>query len=403
VVTPSPHTLARQALERSHQSASSAIDLGAIQRDDLRLYELRALEITEESWPTRLPKLRRIRLICSDKLSTTWECWSNELSQRVLAKVIRPSISTDPVWRRRFARGAEILLTTPHLNEVIPYLDEKWPHLVFPLSGLLLSDGYPEADSSVPVVESRLLAVSLMAGLNGLAELHAKGLVHGAVNRDCIVLERQSAKLVWIDPFGVTKRDQSSDIASLAESLTVLDPQASEPLGALVATWVDTPPPSVDMAKALFIRTLATHLTSSRHQLLLRSRMVNCKNGEARLLRAVKSLACSLAPPSGKFCLKADEDGLMVVAISDGQSVTGGGVASVPAKFIPTVYSPETGIDPSASRVLLRSWATRRSGDQTLRTRVMEELGGDDKRAEQLCIWLSAQARLRAARKLLEL
>jgi hypothetical protein len=374
-----------------------------MQRDDLRLYELRELELAEEAWPTHLPNLRRIRLICSDKISTTWECWSMPLSQRVLAKILRPKLSRDPVWRRRFSRGAEILSTATHLNEAAPHLNEKWPHIIFPLNGMLLSDGYSQVEPDYSIVESRLLAVGMLAGLKGLSELHAKGLVHGAITRDCIVLGKRGATLIWLDPFGITDRKPSSDISGLAESLTVLDPRGAAPLGALVASWVTSPPPTVEMAKALLVRTLGAHLTSSRHQLLMRSRMVNCRNGEARLLRAVKSLASALSPPSGQFCLKADEDGLMVVAMSDGERVTGGGVASIPAKFIPTVFSPDSGIDPSASRVLLRSWATRRSGDQELQAKVMEDLGGDDKGAEQLCIWLSAQSRLRAARKLLEL
>tara|TARA_B110000037_G_C17070538_1_gene485676 strand:+ start:678 stop:1484 length:807 start_codon:yes stop_codon:yes gene_type:complete len=268
---------------------------------------------------------------------------------------------------------------------------------------MLLSDGYPLVDPKYSTVESRLLAVCLLAGLNGLGELHSKGLVHGAITGDCIVLEKRGARLIWLDTFGITDTTPSSDIAALAESLTVLDPLGAAPLGALVSAWVDTPPPTVEMAKSLLVRTLAAHLTSRRHQLLMRSRMVNCRGGEARLLRAVKSLANALSPPSGQFCLRADDDGLMVVAISDGERVTGGGVASIPAKFIPTVYSPESGIDPSASRVLLRSWATRKSGDLQLQSKVMKDLGGDDKGAQQLCLWLSAQARLRAARKLLEL
>lgn len=402
MVTPSLNTLARKELERSQKNATGQVDIGAVQRNDEKLYELRELELTEEGWPTQLPNLKRIGLISADKISTTWECWSISLSQRVLAKVLRPIFSKDPVWRRRFSSGASWLSTSAKLNQAVPHLDGKWPHVIFPIEGTLLSDCYSDSDSDNSIVESRLLAQCLLAGLEGLGELHSKGLIHGAITRDCIVLERQRARLIWLDSFAISG-GPSSDISDLAQSLTTLDPQGVEPLGALVGTWINEPPPNVEIAKALLVRTLAAHLTSRRHQLILRSRIMKCRGGEARLLRAVKSLSKALSPPTGKFCLKADEDGIMVVAISDGERVTGGGVASMPANFIPTVFSPENGIDPSASRVLLRSWATRRSGNQPLQAKVMADLGGDNKGAEQLCLWLSAQARLRAARKLLEL
>jgi len=96
-------------------------------------------------------------------------------------------------------------------------------------------------------------------------------------------------------------------------------------------------------------------------------------------------------------------DSVLVVAESDGQSVKGGGLAALPIRFLPEIWSAQRGLDASASRMLLRSYATRKTGDEERREEVQRELGALDSQADQLCRWLSAQARLRSATKLLEL
>ena len=112
---------------------------------------------------------------------------------------------------------------------------------------------------------------------------------------------------------------------------------------------------------------------------------------------------CIRDSPAGTVCLRAGQDSVLVVAESDGERVLGGGLAALPVRFLPEIWSPERGLDASASRMLLRSFATRRTGDEARRAEVQLELGATDEQADHLCRWLSAQARLRAAAKLLQL
>jgi hypothetical protein len=144
-------------------------------------------------------------------------------------------------------------------------------------------------------------------------------------------------------------------------------------------------------------------LAERRHELTMRARDQAKRAREKRLLTAIRRLGMAIAPPVGQFCLRAGQDKLLVVAHSDGIKVKGGPVAGMPARFMPRVWDAEQGLDPVASRALLRAWASRKTGDEVRRAELQAELGVDDTGAMQLCRWMSCQARLRAVRMLLEL
>ena len=122
----------------------------------------------------------------------------------------------------------------------------------------------------------------------------------------------------------------------------------------------------------------------------------------SRLARAVRKLSHALPPPTGKFCLKAGADGVIVIAESDGDIIRGGAAADASeGRFLPIIYSPTQGLDAQCARFLLRSWALRGSGDEKLRGTINAELNASDEGAHQLIRWMSGMARLRAARLLL--
>ena len=70
-------------------------------------------------------------------------------------------------------------------------------------------------------------------------------------------------------------------------------------------------------------------------------------------------------------------------------------------RFLPVIYTPTQGLDAQSARFLLRSWALRGQGDETTRRTIQAELNSDDSQAERLVRWMSAMARLRAARLIL--
>ena len=391
---PLSSTAKRRLIEDASEKGSSAL-----QRLDSLLWETREQELAEEGIPVTLGNLKRTRLLSADRLSTVWDAWELGTGKRQALKVLRPAHRRDPVWRRRFSRGARITRELPGILRTQTAMEEDWPRIWVSIDGMTLADLLPAEDFP----ESLRIAQFLVGGLRGLKSLHAQGLVHGDLGPDKLVLTSSGVNLIWLDPFLEDPGTPQDDIAQLARAVSQLDPEQCDPIGLLAHGWAETPPLSAEMAESILIRFLASHLTERRHSLLMRSRHVHAREGEARLLRAVRALALALPPPTITTCLRAGMDSVLVVAESDGKTVRGGGLAALPIRHLPEIWSGERGLDASACRMLLRSFATRRTGDESRRTDIQKELGSDDERAEQLCRWLSAQARLRATAKLLEL
>ena len=390
--------LSSAAKRRLLEEASDA-DPKKFQKIDGLLWNIREQELAEEGVPVTIGDLKRTRLLESDRLSTTWDSWELTTGRRQSLKVLRPSLRKDPIWRRRLARGVRFARSIEGILPVHAALDEDWPRLWVSIEGMTLADLLPAEDLPESLQITRFLA----GGLKGLKGLHDQGLVHGNLRPDKLVLRPEGVGLVWLDPFLEKPGTPREDLAGLAQAVALLDPEQLDPIGTLAHTWAEDPPPSVEIAQEILVRFLANHLTETRHSILMRSRHVTAREGEARLLRAVRSLALALPPPKGSACLRAGMDSVLVVAESDGKTVRGGGLAALPARHLPEIWTPKKGLDASACRMLLRSFATRRTGDETRRAEVQKTLGSTDLQAEQMCRWLSAQARLRATAKLLEL
>ena len=378
---------------------TSAKTPGRLQELDALLWELREQELAEEGIPVTLGNLKRTRLLAADKISTVWDAWELGTGKRQALKVLRPTHRNDPVWRRRFSRGARIARQLPNILPIQAATEEEWPRCWTAIEGMTLADLLPVED----LPDSVQIARFLVGGLQGLKSLHREGLVHGNMGPDKLVLTSQGVRLIWLDPFLDQPGTPQEDLAQLAKAVSALDPHQSDPIGSLAHGWAEDPPLSIEMAESVLTRFFASHLTERRHSLLMRSRHVHAREGEARLLRAVRALATALPPPKTSACLRAGMDSVLVVAVSDGETVRGGGLAALPVRHLPEVWSSQRGLDAPASRMLLRSFATRRTGDEDRRAEIQRELHSTDEQAEQLCRWLSAQARLRATAKLLEL
>lgn len=365
-------------------------------RADPWLLALRELEATTDGLPTDLGGVRRGRIWAQDPVSVTFEGWDG--TGRVAIRVLRPSVKDDPVWRRRLEKAARID-PGPEILAPERYVAEEWPHLVVPLPGASLADLLPVEDPPDPRTVARYFA----GGLAGLKRLHEAGLVHGGVRGAHLVQTQDGVRLAWLDPVLTSPRDGCEDLADLGRVIASLDPDNVDPIASLARGLAEGPTPTAEMAQELLVRSLGSVLADHRHRLAMRGRLVTRRGDEARLLTLARRLQKASEPPAGKFCLRAGRDSVLVVADSDGSTIKGGPVASVDARFMPTVWSPERGLDAVAARALMRAWATRTRGDEERRGEIMENLSGDDANADVLCRWLSCQARLRAVRMLLEL
>lgn len=362
---------------------------------DPLLLAARALEAAETNLPTELSGVRRGSVWEQDAISVTFDGWRRD--QRVLVRALRPALRQDPVWLRRLQRSARAPLPAP-----LPHLllhPGPWPFLELPLEGPSLSQLLPAEDHP----DTRMIAAALEAGLAGLEALHHEGLVHGHVSPRHLIRRGDGFQLLWLDPVLARPGSPQDDLRDLGAAVSWLDPKEIDPVGDLARAMISDPPPSVDMARALLARTLSEALAERRHEITLRARDQARRDREQRLLESVARLGSALPPPEGSFCLRAGRDKVLVVAESRGGVIKGGPVAGVPARFMPRVWSAEQGLDPVASRALLRAWASRKTGDEQRRAQVQQSLGSQDQQARDLCRWLSCQARLRAVRMLLEL
>jgi hypothetical protein len=390
--------LSSAEMRRQIESATEA-DPQRLQELDAALWLSREQEQVEEGVPVLLGKLKRTRLINSDRISTTWDAWETATGLRHAVRVLRPHLRKDPIWRRRLQRGAQLARSLTGILPVLSQADSDWPRLFVALPGSRLADLLPAEDLPDPLEMARFL----VGGLKGLECLQAAGLVHGNIGPENLVNGPDRVQLLWLDPFLPEQGSLRQDLSALGTAVAQLDPHGVDPIGALAHSWGSNPPPSLEMAKSVLMRSLASLLANNRHHMRMRSRHVHARQGEARLLRAVRALGLALSPPIATVCLRAGQDGVLVVAQSDGQQVKGGGLAALPIRHLPIIWSAERGLDASASRMLLRSFATRRTGDESRREAAQQALGGTDEMAKNLCRWLSAQARLRSAAKLLQL
>ena len=365
------------------------------QRGDPYLLALRELEAARDGLPGDLDGIRLGRFWAQDPISVTLEGWRD--GERVAVRALRPALRNDPVWCRRLERSTQAL-PGPAVLAPTEFRRDVWPHVVIALPGPSLADLLPVEDAP----DTRTIARTLGGGLAGLAALHEAGRVHGGVRPEHLVLTSDGVKLAWLDPVLPIERGARQDLADLGRAVAQLDPLGEDSVGALARGLAEGPPPTPQLAIELLGRTLGSELADRRHRVAMRRRLVARRSDEARLLRLAHRLADALPPPSGRWCLRAGRDAVMVLAESDGTTVKGGPVAGLDARYLPTVWGSD-GLDAVGARALMRAWATRMRGDDDKRADLQRQLGGQDDGAADLCAWLSCQARLRAVRLLLEL
>ncbi|MCF6508183.1 hypothetical protein E9549_12315 [Blastococcus sp. MG754426] len=125
----------------------------------------------------------------------TWLCWSAQLWQPTLVKVVRPGWSR-PRWTRALGREARALRAVRH--PVFPRLlgngtRAPLPHLVLEyLDGPALDEVVGE-DGPLPAPDAARLGVALLSALRGL---HAAGHAHLDVCPDNVLLVDRRARLV---------------------------------------------------------------------------------------------------------------------------------------------------------------------------------------------------------------
>ncbi len=365
--------------------------------DDADLLRLRELELAHAALPPVIDGARRCRLLHTDPIATTWEAWSTSGGQRLFLRCLRSGWKEDPVMRRRMAQAVGQVMPGAMAGALSWHPDGDWPHLRVVAEGALVADRFPVEDAPVTSRMARLLG----GGLLSLQQLHDQGASQGSVLAPFLLEQPSGAAVVWMDVFDQSGSPQT-DISALAQIVSDLDPQGLDPIGNLAHEWTQDPPPTAADGVEILIRTLGTHLLAARHQLAVAGRKAHQQDRATRLAGMVRRLTACMKPPTGRFCLKATQDGVQVRAESDGTTVRGGAAAGEAGRFLPVVYTPDQGLDAQAARFLMRAWATRKSGDPLAQEVVQATLGSEDDQAQGLMRWMSCMARLRSALMLLE-
>ncbi len=356
---------------------------------DARLLEMRELELAHLGLPPVIDGVRRVRLLDTDPISTVWEGWSVAGGERVFLRCLRPQWKADPVMRRRMSKHAG--------TQSSWHAEGDWPHLRHICDGALVIDRFPVED----VASTTRLARILGGGLSALDQLHQKNDAHGGPLAAFLVERNGCMALVNLGRFG-ERAQPEDDLKHLAEIIVALDPTGCDPVGLLAEEWVSHPPPTAADGVSLLKRCLGGVLLAERHRLSVAGRSASRFNRGTRLSSAIRKLAAAMPPPTAKVCLRASVDGVLVIVSSDGETVRGGAAADVSeGRFLPIIYTPNQGLDAQSARFLLRSWAMRTSGDESLRAEHQESLNATDTQADHLTRWLSAMARLRSANLLL--
>ena len=353
--------------------------------DDARLIALRELELAHQALPPTIDGVRRVRLLTTDAISTTWEGWSLDGGERMLMRCMRPRWKGDPVMIRRMGQDAT--------GEVSWHPDGDWPHLRTVARGGLLIDRFPIED----LPSAAQLARTLGYGLSALAALHEQGRAHPGPLAAFMVERDNRLQLPCLGGFDVLQ-SPSDNLRDLAEIIFALDPVGSSPVAQLAEEWMVDPPPTAADGMRLLTQCLSGALLAERHRLSVAGRSTARMDRSTRLARAIRKLASVTAPPTGKFCLKAGDDGVLVIAESDGEVVRGGAATDVSeGRFLPIIYTQSQGLDAQSARFLMRSWAMREGGDIEVQSGHNAELGTSNEAAGQLVRWLSAMARVRSA------
>ena len=353
--------------------------------DDARLFALRELELAHQALPPAIDGVRRVRLLATDAISTTWEGWNLDGGERVFLRCLRPRWKADPVMTRRMSRDAT--------GDVSWHPDGDWPHLRSVAHGGLLIDRFPIED----VPSAAQLARTLGYGLRALAELHARGEAHPGPLAAFMVERDHRLQIPYLGRFD-SDQTPSDNLRDLAETIYALDPVGSSPVAQLAEEWMVDPPPTAADGVRLLTQCLGGALLAERHRLSVAGRSTARMDRSTRLARAIRRLASLTTPPPGKFCLKAGQDGVLVIAESDGEVVRGGAATDVSeGRFLPIIYTQSQGLDAQSARFLMRSWAMRASGDVEVQAAHNADLGTTEEAASRLVRWLSAMARVRSA------
>jgi hypothetical protein len=320
--------------------------------------------------------------------------WHIATGKSAWLSVLRPRWRHRPMMVRRFLEP----VAAPQLRGFDVVGDADLPTRCLRMPGTPVAELVPQSGEA-PV--SLPLRASIFAhGLDGLAGLHGASRTLGGSIENWLTIGTEGPRLVDRVPFGAASVP-AEEVRDLARVIVDLAPEARDPIATLARTWCELPPPSARDGAHLVSRAMASHLAWLRHQ-LVRSRRHHTRGSRiGRLSRLLRRLDGIQVPPVGSACLGINATGLAVCVESDGQQLRGGAREADSCAPLPVVWSPDQGLDPVASRILVRAWSACRGDAKRQADEVHRKLGATAVAPMLFVRWLRAARQLRSARLLL--
>jgi serine/threonine-protein kinase len=149
------------------------------------------------------PELEVLRQIGSGNHAAVYLAREPALKRLVAVKVLHPTLSADPVMRRRFQREAQSAASIRHPN-VTPIFQTRALSDGLPLIVMEYVDGRTledvlEARGPLPIDEARTMVATLASAL---AAAHERGIVHRDIRPGNIFIENATGRAVHAD-FGI--------------------------------------------------------------------------------------------------------------------------------------------------------------------------------------------------------
>ena len=221
--------------------------------------------------------------------------------------------------QRRFQRDLEVEVNAG--LAVGQYCSEgDWVHNRVGISGARMSEVLPHGPNEGG--DSLLMTQVMVGGLSALTRLHQAQMSAGPHLPALLFFADGLAKVAWLGRYG-SPTSAKEDIAMLSETALLMAGTGLVPVRQIAEDWATTPPDHTEDAGTLLSRAMATTLIDARHRLWLDHRNQIRRSRISRLALAITQLQKAMSAPYGRVCLRADNNGELVIAEADEKGLRG--------------------------------------------------------------------------------
>ena len=181
----------------------------------------------------QLGTYRLISRLGAGGMGEVWRAEDTKLLRQVAIKILPEQLAADPEWKDRFLREARTVAQLNHPNIATIYSIDQQGETLFIAMELIEGEALSSFIAKGPMIPADAVRVAIHVA-DGLAEAHAKGIVHRDVKPDNIIV---SPRFVKVLDFGIAKQiGGTADPALTQGGMVVGTPHYMSPEQALGRT-----------------------------------------------------------------------------------------------------------------------------------------------------------------------